>query len=128
VPGDFDQTRGSRIGPWLVWDPDRPAVPGVPDAPPTGFIGIPGILHPVLGSPFGTNFLALERLDGTTWVSVASTDRFDVMGTGRAKPGTSSVTSPLAATPPGGRFVEPPVVRVSVPAVGARVLRHHRRH
>jgi hypothetical protein len=98
VPGSFTGTEGSRIGPFLSWDPNRPAVPGVPDAAPAGFLGIPGVLHPVVGSPLGTNFLSVQRWDGTTWQEVARTDAFDVMG--KTAPPRDPPPPPLTPPPP----------------------------
>src|SRR3989454_3076688 len=43
----------SFISPWLQWD-------ATPPAPPAGFIGDPAILHPITGSPCGTNFFRVE--------------------------------------------------------------------
>ena len=43
----------SFISTWLQWD-------ATPPAPPAGFIGDPAILHPVTGSPCGTNFFRVE--------------------------------------------------------------------
>ena len=124
IPGSFAETQGSRIGPFLSWDPQRFATPGVPDAPPAGFIGIPGVLHPVVGSPFGTDRLALEVWNGTGWEPIAQTDLFDLMGTGASGNTLRRVPpfAPLAATPPGGVFVTPPSVAVTIPAEGARVF------
>ena len=124
VPGSFTGTQGSRIGPFLSWDPNRFATPGVPDAPPPGFVGVPGILHPVVGSPFGSDFLSLEVWNGSGWDLIGSTDLFDLMGTGaggnalRRLPGFA----PLAASPRGGLFVTPPSINVSIPAEGARIF------
>lgn len=52
VVGDFAGALGSRIGPFLTWDP-------ITDAPP-GYVGDPNVLHAVTGSPFGTNFFRIE--------------------------------------------------------------------
>src|SRR5437867_4326022 len=43
----------SWISTWLQWDT-------TPPAPPAGFIGDPAILHPIAGSPCGTNFFRVE--------------------------------------------------------------------
>src|SRR5881398_2893725 len=43
----------SWISTWLQWDATAPA-------PPAGFIGDPAILHPITGSPCGTNFFRVE--------------------------------------------------------------------
>lgn len=114
VPGSFRQTAGSRIGPFLTWAP--------PDEPPAGFIGIPGVLHQVVGSPFSTNFVLVEELDGTTWRPVAQTDLFDVMGMGGGRTTAPPGFGALAASPAGGLFTDPPVVGVTVPAPGSTVF------
>lgn len=53
-PGDFTGVLNSRIGPFLKWDP------AVAPAAPAGYIGDIGVLHPVIGSPFNTNFFRVE--------------------------------------------------------------------
>lgn len=45
-----------RVGPWLRWDP------GVAPAAPAGFLGDLGTLHPIIGSPCGTNFLRISAV------------------------------------------------------------------
>ena len=85
---------------------------------------MPGILHPVVGSPFGTDFVSLEVFNGRGWDLISTTDLFDLMGTGaggntlRRLPGFA----PLAASPRGGLFVSPPTINVTIPAEGARVF------
>ena len=59
APGDFTGALNSRIGPFLKWDP---AV--APDAP-AGYIGDINVLHPVVGSPFNTNFFRVEGPAGS---------------------------------------------------------------
>jgi hypothetical protein len=55
IPGNFSAALGGRVGPFLKWDPaDAPAAP-------TGYIGDPGVLHTVVGSPYGTNFIKVEQ-------------------------------------------------------------------
>ena len=58
-PGDFTGVLNSRIGPFLKWDP------AVLPAAPAGYIGDVGILHPVVGSPFNTNFFRVEGPAGS---------------------------------------------------------------
>src|SRR5947208_2846994 len=43
----------SFVSTWLQWD-------ATPPAPPAGFIGDPAVLHPITGSPCGTNFFRVE--------------------------------------------------------------------
>jgi hypothetical protein len=59
APGDFTGALNSRIGPWLKWDP------AVAPAAPAGYIGDIGVLHPVVGSPFNTNFFRIEGPAGS---------------------------------------------------------------
>jgi hypothetical protein len=77
VPGVFSGALNSRIGPFLKWDP------AVAPAAPAGHIGDPGVLHPVVGSPYVTNFVKVEQLvAGTTntWTTVAQTNLFSLQG------------------------------------------------
>jgi hypothetical protein len=76
VPGVFSGALNSRIGPFLSWDP------ATAPAAPVGYIGDPGVLHPVLGSPYGTNFVKVEQLDanGTTWTTLDQTNLFSLQG------------------------------------------------
>ena len=54
--GVFDQTLGSRPGPFLKWTGT--------DAPP-GYLGDPTVDHPVTGSPYNTNFFRIEGPAGS---------------------------------------------------------------
>ena len=59
----------------------HPSVPGAFNY----FVGNPGVAHPVVGSPLGTNFFRVERLVGGTvengdWQLVGQTDLFAVSG------------------------------------------------
>lgn len=75
TPGAFSQALGSRIGPFLSWDPD------VAPAAPEGYVGDPAVEHRVVGSPYGTNFVSVERRDDAgAWVEIARTDLFFVQG------------------------------------------------
>ena len=58
VPGDFSGALAGRVGPFLKWDPD--VLPLAPD----GHTGDPGVLHKVVGSPYGTNFIKVEQKNG----------------------------------------------------------------
>jgi hypothetical protein len=74
-PADFSQTLRSRIGPFLTWDP------AVAPVPPAGYIADPTIPHPVVGSPFGTNFFRVEGPDiGGPGINVVQTNLFTVQG------------------------------------------------
>src|SRR3954452_3322562 len=48
VPGNFSGALAGRVGPFLKWDP------AVAPAAPAGYIGDPGVLHSVTGSPYDT--------------------------------------------------------------------------
>lgn len=74
TPGAFGGALGSRIGPFLKWDGTAPAAPA-------GYTGDPAILHPVVGSPYNTNFVKVERknADGT-YTQIGLTDQFSVQG------------------------------------------------
>ncbi len=74
TPGAFGGALGSRVGPFLIWDP------AVAPAAPAGYVGDPSVAHRVVGSPYGTNFVAIQRLDPTGAVEVARTDLFTVQG------------------------------------------------
>lgn len=75
TPGAFGQALGSRIGPFLTWDPD------VAPAAPEGYVGDPAVEHPVVGSPYGTNYVSVERRDASgAWVELARTDLFTIQG------------------------------------------------
>jgi hypothetical protein len=74
IPGSFDKTLGSRIAPFLSWDP------AVLPAAPAGYVGDPSVAHRVVGSPNGTNYLLVERREGASWVQVTRTDLFSVAG------------------------------------------------
>ncbi|MGA9524780.1 MAG: choice-of-anchor D domain-containing protein, partial [Myxococcaceae bacterium] len=74
-PCDFSLALNSRVGPFLVWDP------AVPPAAPPGYIGDPNVLHPVVGSPFGTNIFRVEGPNvGGPGVNVIQTNLFAVQG------------------------------------------------
>ncbi|VXB16224.1 PKD domain-containing protein [Nocardioides sp. AX2bis] len=75
TPGAFGQALSSRVGPFLVWDP------AVAPAAPAGYVGDPGVPHSVVGSPYGTNFVSVERRDDTGgWTELARTDQLSVQG------------------------------------------------
>lgn len=75
APGQFGGALGSRIGPFLRWDP------AVAPAAPAGYLGDPAVEHRVVGSPYGTNYVGVERKDAAgAWVEIARTDLFTVQG------------------------------------------------
>ncbi|GGQ49879.1 PKD domain-containing protein [Couchioplanes azureus] len=77
TPGAFGQAFTSRVGPFLKWDP------AVAPAAPAGYVGDPGVDHKVVGSPYNTNFVRIERLDpvtGTVLSELGFTDLFSVQG------------------------------------------------
>ena len=74
VPGALP---AERVTSFLRWDPT------VGPAAPDGYIGNPLVEHKVIGSPLGTNFVRLERLDppgGLVVEPVGETDQFAVQG------------------------------------------------
>lgn len=75
APGDFGAALAGRVGPFLKWDP------AVAPAAPAGYIGDPNSSHTVVGSPYNTNFVKVERkeLNGT-YTPLAQTDQFLVSG------------------------------------------------
>ena len=70
IPNNFDAFRFGHVGPFLRWGTNEPI----------GYIGDPNILHTVIGSPFGTNFVRVERFNGTQYETVLFTDQFTVSG------------------------------------------------
>ena len=75
TPGVFGQALAGRVGPFLRWDP------AVAPAAPAGYTGDPGVDHRVVGSPYGTNYVTVERKDGDgSWTDLARTDVFSVQG------------------------------------------------
>ncbi|GIE93756.1 hypothetical protein Ari01nite_12210 [Paractinoplanes rishiriensis] len=75
--GNFGLAMNSRVGPFLRWDP------AVAPAAPAGYTGDPGVEHRIVGSPYGTNFIRIERLNPTTGAVLAQmgfTDLFSVQG------------------------------------------------
>jgi hypothetical protein len=75
VPGSFGEALKGRVGPFLKWDP------AVAPAAPAGYVGELGTLHPVVGSPYGTNFVRVEQqnADGS-WTNLGETNLFDIQG------------------------------------------------
>lgn len=74
TPGAFGGALGSRIGPFLTWDGSGPAAPA-------GYTGDPTVLHKVVGSPYNTNFVTVERKNGDgTYTLLATQELFSVQG------------------------------------------------
>jgi hypothetical protein len=76
-PCDFTTANYGAMTSFLEWDPT------VAPAAPAGYVGNVAVLHKVIGSPFGTNFVRLEELDGPGGLPVATvgeTDTFHVQG------------------------------------------------
>ncbi len=93
-PCDYNSMLTTRTFPFLVWDGT-----GIPT--PAGRIGDINIPHTVTGSPFGTNFIKVERISGPggspVGPPIASSARFFV--TGKLvdfTPPTAAITAPLA--------------------------------
>lgn len=86
APGQFGGALASRLGPFLVWTPDAgPATPTNPDGTITVgtevYVGDPNIEHTVTGSPFGTNFFRVERLDAQgNVIGSAQSNLFSITG------------------------------------------------
>jgi hypothetical protein len=77
APGQFGGVLNSRVGPFLKWDP------AVAPAAPAGYVGDPGVVHKVVGSPYNTNFVRIEQLDpltGNVLSEAGFTDTFSVQG------------------------------------------------
>jgi len=113
VPGiicpPFTPVTTSTPWPFLVWNP------AVAPAAPAGYIGAPGILHTVVGSPTGNNLFRVEGPNlrtQTTLFSVAG-KRIDFT------PPTATVTSPLAGATVRGTV---PVTATATDNVGVTSL------
>lgn len=64
----------TNVGPFLRWDATAPA-------PPAGFLGDPAVDHPIIGSPYGTNFMRLDGPNvGGPGVNTVQTNLFSVTG------------------------------------------------
>jgi hypothetical protein len=85
IAGNFDAFRFGHVGPFLSWA----------SGAPTGYIGDPNVLHTVVGSPFSTNFIRLERLNGTQYETVLFTDQFSISG--KLAPTLDVDASPMGA-------------------------------
>ncbi|GAB1642156.1 PKD domain-containing protein [Krasilnikovia sp. MM14-A1259] len=76
IPGAFGAALNGRVGPFLKWDGTSPQAPA-------GYIGNPGIDHPITGSPYNTNFVQIDQLDPDTGAlikQVGKTSLFSLQG------------------------------------------------
>jgi hypothetical protein len=71
---DFVTSGRSHIGPFLYWNP------AVAPAAPLGYVGNPAVAHQVLGSPFGNNFVRVERLTAAGATVIGFSDAFSIAG------------------------------------------------
>lgn len=101
TPGVFGQALASRIGPFLTWDP------AVAPAAPAGYVGDPGVPHRVVGSPYGTNYVSVERRgsDGS-WTELARTDLFSVQGRKATNAGVDARAATYSVGADGHGFVD----------------------
>ncbi|AEV88258.1 hypothetical protein ACWT_7248 [Actinoplanes sp. SE50] len=103
IPGAFGSVLNGRVGPFLKWDP------AVAPAAPIGYIGDPGVTHPVVGSPYGTNFVRIEELDpqsGAVLGQVGFTDQFTVQGRYATNAGVDVDQATFTSGPDGSGAVE----------------------
>ncbi|MEU4220707.1 PKD domain-containing protein [Actinoplanes sp. NPDC026623] len=103
APGAFGGVLSSRIGPFLKWDPNAGA------AAPAGYTGDPAVNHKVVGSPYDTNFVRVERLDpasGAVLSEVGFTDLFSVQGRLATNGGVDIDQATYTANPDGTGTVE----------------------
>src|SRR2546423_15205322 len=116
---------GSRIGPFLTWDP------AVAPAPPAGYIGNFSVPHRVTGSPLGTNVFRVDGPNvGGPGVNSIQTDQFQVSGKISAvSPGPVPPTPSVVQLSPASlnfgsvtRQATPAPQRVTVTNTGTAVL------
>ncbi|HYN92660.1 MAG TPA: hypothetical protein VES42_02280 [Pilimelia sp.] len=102
APGAFGGALASRIGPFLRWDP------AVAPAAPAGYTGDPAVDHRVIGSPYNTNFVRIERLDATGAVAqeMGFTDLFSVQGRYATNAGVDLDQATYTVGPDGTGVVE----------------------
>ncbi len=108
VAENFTAALASRVGPFLKWDP------AVSPAAPNGYIGDPGTPHRVVGSPFGTNFVRVERLrsEGAP-LAVGQANDFAIAGRKHAL----AVYASHAA----GKYNPAPVVKLGATLTGSEI-------
>lgn len=98
--GAFGEALGSRIGPFLKWDPS------VAPAAPAGYIGDPGVEHQVVGSPYGTNFVSVEKKVDGVWTEIARTDLFSIQGRHATNSGVNADAATYSVGADGTGFVD----------------------
>jgi hypothetical protein len=76
VAGNFSAALAGRVGPFLKWDP------AVDPQAPAGYVGDPGVLHKVVGSPYDTNYIKVEQKnpDGSYTLVGQWDDQFSLQG------------------------------------------------
>lgn len=101
TPGAFGQALTSRVGPFLTWDP------AVAPAAPEGYVGDPGVPHQVVGSPYGTDYVSVERHepDGG-WTELARTDLFSLQGRKASNAGVDVRAATYSVGADGTGFVD----------------------
>jgi len=107
APGVFTGSLGSRIGPFLTWDP------AVTPAAPIGYIGTPVQTHTVSGSPIQSNELLVELVTPAGTTVVGRNSLFAVSGK------IAGLTS--FGAPKGGTYNTPPTVTLVASVAGAQV-------
>ncbi|MDQ1650917.1 MAG: hypothetical protein QOI35_117 [Cryptosporangiaceae bacterium] len=102
TPGAFGGALKSRIGPFLRWDPS------VAPAAPAGYVGNPGVDHKVVGSPYNTNFVRIERIDdaGNVLADLGGTDVFSLQGRLATNAGVDVDQATYTSNADGTGFVE----------------------
>ncbi|HET6530576.1 MAG TPA: hypothetical protein VFH03_08170 [Actinoplanes sp.] len=117
APGAFGLAMNSRIGPFLRWDP------AVLPAAPAGYVGDPAVDHKVIGSPYNTNFVRIERLNPTTGAVLAEmgfTDLFSVQGRHATNAGVDLNQATYTESPDGSGAIE--VYATSEPGQSIQVV------
>src|SRR5207248_11595317 len=95
VACDVTLALGSRIGPFLTWDP------AVAPAPPAGFIGNFAVAHAVTGSPLGTNVFRIDGPNvGGPGVNTVQTKLFQLSGQTVGPGGVPPTLGVVASIPP----------------------------
>lgn len=107
-PPTFDGATIGAVGPFLTWDP---AVGDVPPDP--AYIADATILHKVVGSPFGTNFLKVDFIDANGEQTVGLTDLFTIAG--------KKAVLTVGAGPQGGLFKVAPIIKLDCSEPGAPI-------
>jgi hypothetical protein len=101
-PGSFGGALNSRLGPFLKWDP------AVLPLAPVGYIGNPGVLHQVTGSPYGTNYIKVEQLNANgSWTTLVSNyNQFTLQGRYAVNSGVTVDAANFTTDASGNSFVD----------------------